>query len=143
MNEIIHMIQQTYGDWCQLCPPLDEEQYPLAEKMLPAALFEILKISNGILEMMSLPNVDNGKPFAVGYIIDKYEDMCSESKKFNELFGMEGLVLAGNGAGGYYVMNPDGKIYLYECIGEEGKCYADNIMEYIFKTGAYISKLKT
>ena len=77
MNEIIQMIQQTYGDLCQLCPPLDEERYPLAKKMLPATLFEVLKISNGILELMSLPNVDNGKPFAVGYIIDKYEDMCS------------------------------------------------------------------
>ena len=141
MNEIIQMIQQTYGDLCQLCPPLDEERYPLAEKMLPAALFEVLKISNGILELMSLPNVDNGKPFAVGYIIDKYEDMCSESKMFNELFGMEGLVFSGNGAGGYYVMNPDGKIYLYECVGEDGECYADDIMEYISKTGAYISKL--
>ena len=62
---------------------------------------------------------------------------------FNELFGMGGLVFSGNGAGGYYVMNPDGKIYLYEYVGEDGECYADNIMEYISKTGAYISKLES
>ena len=140
MNEIIHMIQQTYGNLCQLCPPLDEEQYPHAEKMLPAALFEVLKISNGVLEMMSLPNVDNGKPFSIGFIIESFDGMCSASKELRELYGIEGLAFAGNGAGGYYVMNPDGKIHLYECVGEDGDFYADNIMEYISKTGAHISK---
>lgn len=53
----------------------DEEQYPLAEKMLPATLFEVLKISNGVLELMSLPNVDDGKPFDIGFIIDNFEGM--------------------------------------------------------------------
>jgi hypothetical protein len=133
MNGAIDLIQQKYGDLCQLCPPLGKEQYPLAEIMLPAVLFEVLKISNGVLEMMSLPNVDDGKPFSIGYIIDSFEDMCSESKVFRELYGIEGLVLAGNGAGGYYIMNPDGIIYLYECVGEDGECYAENIMEYISK----------
>jgi hypothetical protein len=113
MNGVIDLIQQKFGDLCQLCPPLGKEQYPLAEKMLPAVLFEVLKISNGVLEMMSLPNVDDGKPFSIDYIIDSFEDMCSESKVFRELYGIEGLVLAGNGAGGYYIMNPDGTIYLY------------------------------
>ena len=37
-------------------------------------------------------------------------------------------------------MNPDGKIHLYEYVGEDGEFYADNIMEYISKTGAHISK---
>ena len=63
MNDIIELIKQKYGDLCQLCPPLDEEKYPLAEKMLPAVLFEALKISDGVLELMSHPNVDDGKPF--------------------------------------------------------------------------------
>lgn len=133
MNDIISLIQQKYGELCQLCPPLNEEQYPLAKKMLPATLFEVLKISNGILELMSLQNVDDGKPFAVGFIIDNFEDMCLGSKQFNELFGMEGLAFAGNGAGGFYVMNHDGKIYLYEFVGEDGECFADNIAEYISK----------
>lgn len=141
MNDVISLIQQKFGDLCRLCPPLDEEQYPLAEKMLPATLFEVLKISNGVLELMSLPNVDDGKPFDIGFIIDNFEGMCSGSKEFNELYGIEGLAFAGNGAGGFYVMNPDGKIYLYECVGEDGECYADNIAEYISKSAEYISKL--
>ncbi len=90
--------------------------------------------------MMSLPNVDNGKPFSIGFIIENFDGMCSASKELLELYGIEGLAFAGNGAGGYYVMNPDGKIHLYECVGEDGDFYADNIMEYIFKTGAHISK---
>ena len=133
MNDIIYFIQQKYGDLCQLCPPLDEEQYPLAKKMLPATLFEILKISNGILEMMSLPNVDDGKSFEIGFIIDTFEDMCSETKDLSDLYGIEGLVFAGNGAGSYYIINPDEKIYLYEPIGEDWELYANDIREFISK----------
>ena len=141
MNDIISFIQQKYGDLCQLCPPLNEEQYPLAEKMLPTTLFEVLKISNGVLELMSLPNVDDGNPFPIGFIIDSFDGICSGSREFNELFGMEGLAFAGNGAGGFYVMDPDGKIYIYECVGEDGECYADNIEEYITRRAEYISEL--
>lgn len=133
MNDVINFIQQKYGTLCQLCPPLDEEQYPLAKKMLPATLFEILKISNGILEMMSLPNVDDGKPFVIDFIIKSFEDMCSETKDLSELYGIDGLVFAGNGAGGYYIMNPDGRIYLYEPIDEDLELYANDIMEFISK----------
>ena len=139
MNEVISFIQQKYGDLCQLCPPLNEEHYPLAEKMLPTTLFEVLKISNGVLELMSLPNVDDGKPFPIGFIIDNFDGICSGSKEFNELFGMEGLAFAGNGAGGFYVMNSDGKIFLYEYPGEDGEYYADNIAEYISKGAEYSS----
>ena len=133
MNDIIELIKQKYGDLCQLCPPLDEEKYPLAEKMLPAVLFEALKISDGVLELMSHPNVDDGKPFPIGFIIDSFEGICANSRELSELYGVEGLAFAGNGAGGYYVIDPDGKIYLYECVGEEGECYAENIREYILK----------
>ena len=35
MNEAINTIKQKYGDLCRLCPPLEEEKYPLAEKTLP------------------------------------------------------------------------------------------------------------
>jgi hypothetical protein len=133
MNDIIELIKQKYGDLCQLCPPLDEEKYPLAEKMLPAVLFEALKISDGVIELMPHPNVDDGKPFPIGFIIDSFEGICVNSRKLSELYGVEGLAFAGNGAGGYYVIDPDGKIYLYECVGEEGEYYAENIMEYILK----------
>ncbi len=141
MNDVISFIQQKFGDSCQLCPPLNEEQYPLAEKMLPNTLFEVLKISNGVLQLMSLPNVDDGNPFPIGFIIDDFDGICLGSKEFNELYGMDGLAFAGNGAGGFYILNPDGKNYLYECVGEDGECYAENIMEYISKSAEYISKL--
>ncbi len=54
-------------------------------------------------------------------------------KAFYELYGIEGVVLAGNGAGGYFVIQPNGKIFLYEYVGEDGEYYAPNISEYISK----------
>ena len=142
MNDVISFIQQKFGKFCQFCPPLSEEQYPLAEKMLPPVLFEVLKISNGVLTLMALPNVDDGKPFPMGYIIDDFDGICSGMKEFHELFGVEGLAFAGNGAGGFFVMEPDGKIFLYECAGEDGIFYADDIMEYISKSAEYISEMQ-
>ena len=130
---ISELIQQKYGDMYKQCPPLDEEKYPLAEKMLPTELSEVLKTSNGFLELMSLPDVDDGKPFASDYIIYPFEDMCAETGVFHELYGAEGVVFAGNGAGGYYVIAPDGDILLYEYVGEDGEHYADSIEEYIQK----------
>lgn len=141
MNDTINLIQQKFGDLCQLCPPLSEEHYPLAEKMLPTVLFEVLKISNGVLHLMSLPNVDDGKPFPIGYVIDSFEGICAGTKEFNELYGVDGIAFAGNGAGGFYVIEPDGKICLYEYPGEDGECYADDIAEYISKSAEYISDL--
>lgn len=133
MNKVIELIQQKYGDLCQLCPPLDGSKYHIAERILPVELYELLKISNGVLELMSYPKENAGKPFVISRIIYSFDEMCSESRSFNELYGMEGLVIAGNGAGGYYIMNDDGTIYLYEYVGEDGEYYADNIRDYIFK----------
>ena len=130
---IVELIQQKYGELCQFCPPLEEIQYSIAKTFLPNDLFELLKISNGVLELMTHPKVNNGKPFVIGSIIYSFEEICSESKAFTELFGIEGVAFAGNGAGGFFIINPDGKIFLYECVGEEGEYYAENIREYIIK----------
>ena len=44
-----------------------------------------------------------------------------------------GIVFAGNGAGGFYILKDDGKIYLFEYfdIGEE--LYAESLAEYFKK----------
>jgi len=131
MNKTIELIQEKLGELYRLCPPLEEPQLSLAETMLPNDLLEILKISNGILELMTHPKVDDGQPFVIGSIVYSFDDILFESKEFAELYGMEGVVLAGNGEGGYYIIQPDGTVYLYECPGEDGYCYAQNINEYI------------
>ena len=132
-NRIIEMIRRKYGDMCRMCPPPDKERCCQAEKSLPAELYEILKLSNGIEEMMIHPNVDDGKPFVIGWMIYPIDEIQNETKAFYELYGESGTVFAGNGAGGYYVLGTDGRIYLYEYIGEDGECIADSLEEHFSK----------
>ena len=133
MNKTIELIQQKLGASFRLCPPLEEPQLSLAKNMLPNDLLELLKISNGILELMTHPKTNDGKPFVIGSILYSFDEILSESKAFYELYGIEGIVIAGNGTGGYFIIRPDETIYLYEYVGEEGEYYAKNISEYISK----------
>jgi hypothetical protein len=133
MNKVIELIQQrSYGAY-RLCPPLEEPQLSQAMTMLPNDLLEILKVSNGILELMTHPKANDGKPFVIGSILYPFDEIVSQTKVFNELYTVEGIVFAGNGAGGYFVIRPDGNIYLYEYVGEEGEYYAEDIIGYISK----------
>lgn len=133
MHPVIEQIKTLYGDACRLCPPLDAAQYDAARAFLPAALFEMLKVCNGIEELMSLPNVDDGEPFSVYWILESLEGMQSFTQEFSELFSEEGTVFAGDGAGGFYVLKPDGAVYYYECPGEEGDCIAENLAAFYTK----------
>lgn len=133
MEDTLKMLQKKSGMLCRLCPPLEEQHYEQARAMLPGDLFELLKISDGIHEMMIHPNANNGKPFVIGSIVYSFNEIITETKTFSELFGNEGIAFAGNGAGGYYIIKPDGKIYLYEYVGEDGEYYAENIKQYLEK----------
>ena len=130
MHPIIETIQTRCGELCRLCPPLKEKDYAEAEKKLPAELFEILKICNGILELMEHPQANDGLPFVSGWILFSFDEICTDSEVFSELFSGEGTVFAGNGAGGYYVLAADGTVWLYEYPGEEGECVAESLMAY-------------
>lgn len=133
MNKIINLIQQKYGDSCQLCLPLEATQYDYAQSILPADLYEVLKISNGINELMTHPNANNGKPFVMGSIIYSFDEIQSSTEIFSELYGDEGIVFAGNGAGGYYILKPDGTIYFYEYAGEDGEYCAESLIDFYAK----------
>ena len=133
MNSTMELIQQKFGDSCRFCPPLNEPQLSYAKTIFPNDLLELLRISNGVLELMTHPKVNDGKPFVIGNILYSLNEILTESKAFSELYGIEGVVIAGNGAGGYYIIQPDGTIYLYEYAGENGEYYAKNIGEYISK----------
>lgn len=127
---IIKLIQQKYGDSCQLCSPLDKKQYNKARKILPAELLEILEISNGIEKLVIFPDVNNGKPFVMDNIVYSFDEIKSETDAFFDLHGDEGTVFAGNGAGGFFVLKPDGTVYLYEYFDEGGEYYAASLFDY-------------
>lgn len=130
---IIKLIQQKYGDSCQLCSPLDKKQYSEARKILPVELLEILEISNGINELMTHPNTNNGKPFIIGRIIYSFDEIKSETDNYLDEYGGEGVVFASNGAGGSFILKPDGKIYIVEYFDECEEFYAKSLSDYFYK----------
>lgn len=126
--EIVNLIQQKYRETCQLCSPLTKKQCDKAHKFLPNELFEILKISNGINEVMINPNTK--KVEVIDRIIYSWAEMKRQTACYLSEYGNEGVVFAGNGAGGFFVLKPDGRVFLYEYydLGEE--FYADGLWEY-------------
>lgn len=129
--EIIKLIQQIYGDFCQLCSPLNKRQYEKARKMLPVELLEILKISNGINEIMPNPNTRN--TMVIDRIIYSLAEIKSETDCYLGEYGNEGVVFAGNGAGGFFILKPNGKIFLYEYFDLGEEYYANNLTDYFKK----------
>jgi hypothetical protein len=128
--EIIELIQSLYGKYCQLCTPLTEQEYKNAVGTIPDELLEILKVSNGINEVMIHPKVDNGKPFVIGSVVLSLDGMKSETERYLDEHGSTGTVFCGDGAGGSFVLKPDGKVYLYDRYLAEEELYADSLQEF-------------
>lgn len=110
--DIIELIKEKYGDRCQLRSPLTKKQYEKAKKQLPAELCEILRVSNGIDETMKDPNTN--QTMVIDPIIYTLAEIKNETEHYRSEFGGNGFVFAGNGAGDFYVLKPDGSVALYE-----------------------------
>lgn len=128
---IVKLIQQKYGESCQLRSPLTKRQYQKAHKFLPAELLDILKISNGINEVMINPNT--GKTEVIDRIVYTLAEIKSQTDCYSGEIGTEGVVFAGNGAGGYFILKPDGKIYVYEYYDWGEEIYAESLWDYFNK----------
>lgn len=128
---IINLIQQKYGASCQLRSPLNKRQYNKAKNILPHELLEILKVSNGINEIMTNP--DTKKIKVTGWIIYSLAEIKSQTNYYSDEYGGEGVVFAGNGAGSFFVLKPDGKIYIYEYFDLNEEYYAESLSDYFNK----------
>lgn len=75
----------------------------------------------------------NGKAETIWFIIDPLSRIIDQTSFYHNEYGNDGIVFAGNGAGGFYILKYDGKIYLFEYfdIGEE--LYAESLAEYFKK----------
>ncbi|MDE6501635.1 MAG: hypothetical protein K2L10_06090 [Ruminococcus sp.] len=129
--DIINLIQQKYGDSCQLRSPLNKRQYDKAKNILPCELLEILKISNGINEIMTNPNTM--KIEVIDRIVYSLAEIKSQTNCYSSEYGGEGFVFAGNGAGGFFILKPDGKIYIYEYFDLSEEYYAESLSDYFSK----------
>lgn len=125
--DIINLIQQKYGASCQLRSPLNKRQYNKAKNILPHELLEILKVSNGINEIMTNP--DTKKTKVIGWIIYSLANIRQETSGY---FLDEGFVFAGNREVDF-VLKPDGKIYTYDYFSLSEKYYAENLSDYFNK----------
>lgn len=126
--DIINLIKQKYGNSCQLRSPLNKRQYNTAKKLIPAELLEILKVSNGINEIMINPNTK--KTEVIGEIIYSLAEIKSQTDCYSGEYGGKGFVFAGNGAGGFFILKPDGKIHIYEYFDLNEEYYADSLYDY-------------
>ncbi len=129
--DIINLIQQKYGASCQLRSPLNKRQYNKAKTFLPRELLEILKVSNGINEIMTNP--DTMKIEVIDRIIYSLDEIKSQTNCYSNEYGSDGVVFAGNGAGGFFILKPNGKIYIYEYFDLCEEYYADSLSDYFNK----------
>ena len=126
--DVINLIQQKYGDSCQLRSPLNKKQFEKAKKFLPKELLDILKISNGINEIMVNPNTK--KIEVINRIIYSLSEIKQQTDCYLGEYGKDGFVFSGDGAGGFFVLKSDGKIYFYEYYDLNEGYYAENLWEY-------------
>lgn len=129
--DIIKLIQKKYGNSCQLRSPLNKRQYDTAKKILPYELLEILKVSNGINEIMTNPYTR--KIEVIDRIIYSLAEIKSQASYYSDEYGGEGVVFAGNGAGGFFILKPDGKIYIHEYFDLNEEYYAESLSDYFNK----------
>ena len=114
--DFIQAIDNRYEGNILLNPPYEGER----PGDIPEEIYEILCISNGIMETMLHPNT--GERLSIGWIIYPDEMMREESSFYREEYGIEGVVFATDGAGDPYIFKPDGRIIrLDPTCGEEAE----------------------
>ena len=122
---MVGLIQKKYGESCRLRSPITKEQYAKAKKLLPDELVDILRISNGIDETMVNPHT--GEIEVIDRIIYSFAEMKGQTNCYRSEYGGEGFVFAGDGAGGFFVLKPDGRIFLYEYHDLNEEPYAESL----------------
>lgn len=128
---IIELIEQKYGNTCRLRSPLTKRQVEKAKKYLPRELFDILQVSNGIDEIMINPN--NGKTEVIDSIIYSLAEIKAQTNSYLGEIGTDGFVFAGDGAGNFFVLKSDGRIFLYEYYDFSETFYANSLWEFFDK----------
>lgn len=80
-----------------------------------------------------MPNPNTGNNMVIDRIIYSLAEIESQTNCYLEEYGNEGVIFAGNGAGGFFILKPNGKIFLYEYFDLDEEYYADNLTDYFKK----------
>lgn len=129
--DIIDLIKSKYGENCRLRSPLTKSQYQKAKKKLPKELCDILKVSNGIDEIMTNPNTN--KKIVINHIIYTFNEIKTYTDCYSYEDSIEGFVFADNGIGNVYLLKPDGSITLYEESYRSEMHEADSLWDFFNK----------
>lgn len=121
MKNIIDKISKMYDGDIKLYEPA--ETIP---DMIPTELAEILKVSNGIMEILG------NTLLKIGWIIYPCEMIVEQTEFFKNRCGIDGVVFADDGAGNPFYIKSNKMIYMYEYDYSDGEevAVSNSLYEY-------------
>jgi len=93
---------------------------------MPTALLEILSVSDGIEEVISVGD----RKESIGWILYSYEMIKSNTEYYAAEYGINGYIFSDDGAGNVFVMKDDESIYLFNAIDGEEDYFAGALAEF-------------
>ena len=103
MNKYISLINEMYNNNIRLHTPLQN-----IDSGMPTALLEILSVSDGIEEVISVGD----RKESIGWILYSYEMIKNNTEYYAAEYGINGYIFSDDGAGNVFVMKDNESIYL-------------------------------
>ena len=110
MSRMLSEISALYKGRIRLFPPCGAERPP----EIPKALYDLLRISDGIAE--TTPDPAGGGDLTISWVLYPLAQMLEETAFYREEYGLEGAVFATDGCGNPFLMKPGGSIVCYDAI---------------------------
>lgn len=121
MNKYIRLINEMYNNNIRLHTPLQN-----IDSGMPTALLEILSVSDGIEEVISVGE----RKESIGWILYSYEMIRNNTEYYTAEYGINGYIFSDDGAGNVFVMKDDESIYLFNAIDGEEEYFAESLAKF-------------
>lgn len=108
--ELLDCISALYGGNVRLFPPYGGRR----PEGLPAALFDLLRRSDGVMETMAHPQT--GEVIPVSWIIYPCSMIAEETAFYRETYNAEGTAFSSDGAGNPFLLKSDGTVVRFDAI---------------------------
>lgn len=121
MNKYIRLINEMYNNNIRLHTPLQN-----IDSGMPTALLEILSVSDGIEEVISVGD----RKESIGWILYSYEMIKNNTEYYAAEYGINGYIFSDDGAGNVFVMKDNESIYLFNAIDGEEEYFAESLAKF-------------
>ena len=108
--ELLDCISALYGGNVRLFPPYGGRR----PEGLPAALFDLLRRSDGVMETMAHPQT--GEVIPVSWIIYPCSMIAEETAFYRETYNAEGTAFSSDGAGNPFLLKRNGTVVRFDVI---------------------------